>query len=130
MNHIDELHEMLADCSAKLDRCVARIKKSKLDNEKNIKSIGHALAHLYDVYDAIYEFRPELKPEYLKEGSYDEAEMEKFSKLMYETESLRDNCQIEKAIELLANFAAKKPPMSYAAQVEHRIEYFKSKCRT
>ena len=121
---------MLADCSAKLDRCVAKIKISELDNEKNIKSIGHALAHLYDVYDAIYEFRPELKPEYLKGGSYDEAEMENFSKLMYETENLRDNCKIEKAIELLANYVAKNPPKHYATLVEHRIDYFISKCRT
>lgn len=128
MDLIDELHEMLADCSTKLDRCVTKIQKSELDNEKNIKSIAHALAHLYDIYDAIYEFRPELKPEYLKGEAYDKAEMEEFSNLMYETESLRDICQIEKAIEQLVNYIDKKSPGHYTAQVERRIEYFKSKC--
>jgi outer membrane protein assembly factor BamD (BamD/ComL family) len=56
--------------------------------------------------------------------------MEKFSKLMYETENLRDNCKIEKAIELLANYVEKNPQKHYATLVEHRIEYFKGKCHT
>jgi len=130
MDPLDELHEMLADCRAKLDICVSKIKKSELDSKKNIKSIGHALAHLYDVNDAIYIFKPELKPEYLKEGPYDKAELEKFSKLMFETESLRENCKIESAIVLLANYVAEKPPKHYVTLVENRIEYFKSKCCT
>jgi hypothetical protein len=130
MNPLDELHEMLADCRAKLDMCVSKIKKSELDSEKNIKSIGHALAHLYDINDTIYKLRPELKPEYLKEGSYDEAELEKFSKLMFESEILRENCKIESAIELLVNYVTEKPPKHYVILVENRIEYFNSKCRT
>jgi hypothetical protein len=64
------LDEKLRDVCKRLDDCVKDIIDIPLEPRKDMKlKIGTALTQIYDVFDAIYVHRPDLKPEWLDSES-------------------------------------------------------------
>jgi hypothetical protein len=66
LQRIESLDAKLRDVCARLDECAKDIIEIPLEPAEALKlKIGTALAQIYDVFDAIYAQRPDLKPEWL-----------------------------------------------------------------
>ncbi len=61
------LNQLLVEAAAKLDTAAAMIRDLNLSPPNNIRKIGEALVNVFEVQHEIYEVRPDLKPEFLKE---------------------------------------------------------------
>lgn len=67
---LELLDAKLRDVCKRLDECVRDLAEIPLQPVDALKlKIGTALAQIYDVFDAIYVQRPDLKPEWLDSES-------------------------------------------------------------
>jgi chromosome segregation ATPase len=65
---LDRLDIQLNKSARTLDTCRALIRDLDLKPDENIRRIGEALVKIFEIQDQIYERRPDLTPEHLKEG--------------------------------------------------------------
>jgi hypothetical protein len=61
-----ELDRLLTESAAQLDVAAGAIRELEFSPERNIKLIGEALAHIFEIQHEIYRIHPELQPAFLK----------------------------------------------------------------
>jgi len=70
MASLDHLEELLMRAGKLLDEAAREIRDLQFNASTNIKVIGEAMCKIFDVRGEIYELRPDLKPDYLKDPSW------------------------------------------------------------
>lgn len=70
LQQVGTLDSALRDVCTRLDDCARQIREIPLEpKEALVLKVGTALSQLYDIFDAIYTVRPDLKPEWLDSES-------------------------------------------------------------
>ena len=77
--HLDLLLGQALEC---MDEAAGEIKSLSIFNKKDLlKHIGRSIVELWEVRDAIYEIRPEVKRDFVTEYSNDKQRYEDLSNL-------------------------------------------------
>jgi hypothetical protein len=126
MSKLTELENLLSECAKKLDGVTSLIKESELDSGENIKRIGAALTYIYEIQHAIYEIKPELKPDSIKVESPHPLHNKLLTTAMSNAASLCDVQQFEEAIIVMKEFLDTDPPKNLARMAESRIAEIES----
>lgn len=126
MKLIEELDQILIDCSEKLVDCSSIIRDIPLEpRRENIHRIGHALAEIGDLRNEIYKLYPDLKPD-----GWDEPPIEEAYGEMYENASImvREHIEagnIDRAVECLESFIFMGPSKKYEELAKNQIQKIK-----
>ena len=62
----ESLNRLLGDAASQLDIAAVMVRDLKLSPEQNVKTIGGALANIFEIQHQLFEIRPDLKPDFLK----------------------------------------------------------------
>lgn len=76
MASLDHLEDVLLRAAKLLDEAAREIRDLQFNANANIRVIGEAMGKIFDVRGEIYEARPDLKPDYLSDPSWPEADCE------------------------------------------------------
>jgi hypothetical protein len=63
---LDRLDWLLAVAAKVADRAAKEVRDVDLNRQVNIRRVGEALGHLFEIRNEIYRERPDLMPEFLK----------------------------------------------------------------
>lgn len=67
-SNLEKLDMQLTAAAEILASSTKYIKELDLRRRENIRLIGEALAHIFDILDQIYEERPDLMPQHLRDA--------------------------------------------------------------
>ena len=67
MASFDELEKLLGQAFKLLDKAAEQIRDLELNPQRNIRRIGEAIVLAAEIRNEMYEHRPDLKPDYLKQ---------------------------------------------------------------
>ena len=114
MDILKSIDSRLSAIRKELDSIAKEISNSKLEySSAHIRNVGEALTAISDIQHSIYEQRPDLIPEILKEHSKYPDFNRQFGKILIENEHLLSINQPSRAVELLNKFIDKKPPVEF-----------------
>ncbi len=65
---LDRLDSQLRQAAKLLNDCAKLIRDIQLDSKSNIRRIGEALVNVFEIQNQIYERRPDLTPDHLKDS--------------------------------------------------------------
>jgi hypothetical protein len=69
MPSFDRLAELLMRATKLLDEAAREVRDLQFNASANVRVIGEAMCKIFDVCGAIYEVRPDLKPDYLNDST-------------------------------------------------------------
>ena len=67
MASFDALENLLDQASKLLDKAADQIRDLELNPQRNVRRIGEAIVLASEIRNEMYERRPDLKPDYLKQ---------------------------------------------------------------
>ena len=110
MDRLTQLNATLRAAASLLDNAAGQIRDAALSPTKeHIGSIGHALAHVFDIQNAIYKLRPELAPKYKEEPEEQRAANRRLGEALIAAYDLADAGNVQQAVAYLQAFVASEP---------------------
>jgi len=110
MDRLTQLDATLRAAASLLDNAAGQIRDAALSPTKeHIGSIGQALAHIFDIQNAIYKLRPELQPTYKEEPEELKAANRRLGQALIAAYDLADAGNVQQAIAHLQSFASSEP---------------------
>jgi hypothetical protein len=88
----------------------------------DIEHIGEALAAISNIQLSIYEQRPDLTPDFLKERSEIHDQNRQFGRILIQNQHHLSCNKPDKAIDLLNAFLETKPPERYVEMANNEIK--------
>ena len=122
MDKLATIEEKLVKVRKLLDEAARDIADSEIPcRTADIEHIGEALAAISDIQLSIYELRPDLMPEYLREKSEHPDLNRQFGRILIQNQSLLSGNKPDEAIQLLTNFVEEEPPANYVEMANNEI---------
>lgn len=105
LEHIDLLLGESLECMVEAASELKSIEES--DHNNKVRRIGRAIIELWEVRDAIYKTRPDLKRDFVKERQEDKQRFEELNDLFHKAISCEQNNDKESAVELFIELLEK-----------------------
>jgi hypothetical protein len=110
MDPLARLDATLRAAASILDNAAGQIRDAALSpTREHIGSIGQALAHIFEIQNAIYQLRPELEPQYTEEPEEVRAANRRLGEALIAAYDLADGGNVQQAVANLQSFAATEP---------------------
>ncbi len=123
MDKLKSIDSKLSAIRKELDSIAKDISNSKLEySSANISNVGEALTAISDIQHSIYEQRPDLIPEVLKEHSKYPDFNRQFSRILIENKNLLSINEPSRALELLNKFVEKNPPVEFEKMAKNEVK--------
>jgi len=122
MPSLETLHGLLTEAASKLDAAAKEIRDVPLEpTELHIHKIGEALANVFEIRHVIYEFRPDLKPDYLREEVQPSEASQALADALLKVSDLVGAGEIAAATSVLRQFLGSNPPNELKRIAEDEI---------
>lgn len=122
MPSLKTLHSLLTEVASKLDDAAKEIRDIPLEPTKlHIHKIGEALANVFEIQHVIYEFRPDLKPDYLREEVQASEASQALADALLKASGLVGVGEIAAATSVLRQFLESNPPIDLKQIAEDEI---------
>lgn len=126
MPSLESINELLSEAAKTLDLAASEIRDAPLEPAKeNISRVGEALTKIYEVQLHIYESRPDLKPDYLKEPIKSPGDNRALGIALVEAGELAEAGRIHAAIAVLEKFIKNDPAPHLRGIAEAQIERYR-----
>lgn len=110
MDSLDRLNATLRIAASILDNAAGQIRDAALSpTREHIGSVGQALAHIFEIQNAIYKLRPDLEPQHKEEPEEVRAANRRLGEALIAAYDLADSGHVQQAIADLKSFAATEP---------------------
>ena len=122
MDEIKAIENNLQKISMMLNDVATVLAKSDIPcRSVDIQHVGKALAEIFDIQQSLYEERPELMPEYLKQKSNSIDISRKYSRIKTQNQYFLAKNETKEALKLLTDFINSKPPNEFLNMANDEI---------